>query len=90
MSDEKYRTFRVELSSHTDSRNSDAYNKDLSQRRAQSCVDYIIAKGIDPIRIIARGYGESQLVNRCADGVACTEDEHQANRRTELRLLPDE
>ena len=88
MSDEKYRTFRVELSSHTDSRNSDAYNKDLSQRRAQSCVDYIIAKGIDPIRIIARGYGESQLVNRCADGVSLfTEDEHQANRRTELRLV---
>ena len=101
-----YRTYRIEFSSHTDCRNDEAYNLDLSQRRAQSCVDYIVSKGIDPSRIIAKGYGESRLLNGCADIVTCgcpgknnqidpncrecSEAEHQANRRTELRLLPDE
>jgi outer membrane protein OmpA-like peptidoglycan-associated protein len=80
---------RVELSSHTDSRASFEYNQDLSQRRAQSCVDYIIGQGVSSTRIIARGYGETQLVNHCGDGVECSEELHQQNRRTELRLLTD-
>lgn len=78
---------RVELSSHTDSRAPDAYNLLLSQNRAQSCVDYIVAQGVEPTRIIARGYGEARLVNGCKDGVDCTDEEHQMNRRTELKLL---
>lgn len=81
---------RVELSSHTDSRGSDSYNMKLSQRRAQAAVDYIISQGIVKSRLIAKGYGESKLLNRCANGVKCTEEEHQLNRRTEMKVVcPD-
>ncbi len=76
----------IELGSHTDCRASDKYNMDLSQKRAESAVRYIIFHGIDPTRITARGYGESRLVNRCDDGVKCTEEEHQMNRRTEFTI----
>lgn len=75
-----------ELSSHTDSRATDVYNLVLSEARAKSAVDYLIRSGVNEKRIVARGYGEKQLVNRCKDGVECTEDEHQANRRTEFRV----
>lgn len=78
---------RIELSSHTDSRGSASYNKRLSQARAQSCVDYLLTKGIKKSQIIAKGYGESQLVNKCKDGVKCSEEEHQENRRTEVKIL---
>ena len=77
----------VELSSHTDSRGEYDYNITLSNNRSQSCIDYIISKGIDAEHIIAKGYGESKLVNPCADNVPCTDEEHQQNRRTELKLL---
>ncbi len=76
----------AELSSHTDSRASDAYNIELSQKRAESAVRYIVLQGVAPSRITAKGYGESQLVNRCSNGVACTEAEHQQNRRTEFKI----
>ena len=72
----------VTLGSHTDARGSDDYNQRLSQRRAQSVVDFLTSRGVAAGRILARGYGESQLTNRCADGVDCTEAEHQENRRT--------
>lgn len=78
---------RIELSAHTDARGSATYNKKLSQRRAQSCVDYLVARGISPSNIIAIGYGESLLVNKCKDGVNCSEEEHQENRRTEVKIL---
>lgn len=78
---------KVELSSHTDSRGSDNYNQKLSQRRAQSCVTYLIDKGVDAANIIAKGYGETQLLNECSNGVECSEDDHQANRRTEIKIL---
>jgi len=77
----------VELSSHTDSRGSDEYNKTLSQKRAQSCVDYLVDKGVEQRRIVAKGYGESKLLNKCGNGVECSEEEHQANRRTEIKIL---
>ncbi len=78
---------RIELASHTDSRGDSTSNMSLSQRRAESCVSYILANSnIDKNRIAAKGYGESKLVNRCADGVVCSEAEHQNNRRTELRI----
>ncbi len=80
-------TLKIELSSHTDSRGSHAYNEALSQRRAQSAVDYLVSRGIARDRMVAKGYGETRLVNRCADGVACTAAEHQANRRTEVTVL---
>jgi len=77
----------IELGSHTDSRGSMTYNEKLSQHRAESAVKYLIKKGIDPKRITAKGYGESQLLNRCVDGVPCTEAEHQVNRRTEVKVI---
>ncbi|MBP8822264.1 MAG: OmpA family protein [Flavobacteriales bacterium] len=76
-----------ELGSHTDSRGGDLYNLVLSDARAKSAVDYLVRKGVDPDRLLAKGYGETELVNRCGDGVKCTEDEHQANRRTEFRVV---
>lgn len=78
----------VELGSHTDSRGKATYNQKLSQERAESAVEYITTEGeIDPERIKAKGYGEAQLVNKCADGVDCTEEQHQDNRRTELKIV---
>lgn len=77
----------AELSSHTDSRASNAYNDELSQKRAESAVRYIVLQGVAPSRLTAKGYGETRLVNRCSDGVECTEDEHQQNRRTEFKIL---
>jgi outer membrane protein OmpA-like peptidoglycan-associated protein len=77
----------VELSSHTDSRASDDYNMKLSQRRAQAAVDYIVSMGISRDRLIAKGYGETKLLNNCGNGVKCTEEEHQVNRRTEMKVI---
>lgn len=76
----------IELSSHTDSRAPDDYNLGLSQRRAQSAVDYLISKGIETSRMVAKGYGETQLVNGCTNDVECTEEQHQENRRTEFKI----
>ncbi|SER02588.1 OmpA family protein [Pedobacter rhizosphaerae] len=80
-------TIWIELGSHTDSRGKDAYNLKLSQKRAESAVQYIISKGIDKNRITAKGYGETQLLNRCANGVECNDAEHQLNRRTEFKIV---
>jgi outer membrane protein OmpA-like peptidoglycan-associated protein len=80
-------TLKVELGSHTDSRGSDSYNEWLSQKRSDSAVGYIINNGISKDRIIAKGYGEYQLVNHCANGVRCTEPEHRKNRRTEFKII---
>ena len=82
----KYPSLEIELGSHTDSRGSDSYNLELSQKRAEAAVVYIISKGIDSRRIKAKGYGETQLVNHCANGVPCSEAEHQQNRRTEIKV----
>lgn len=81
-----YPDMKIELSSHTDARGSDAYNEVLSQKRADAAVQYIIAKGITTDRIAAKGYGETRLLNRCGNGVACSEEEHQLNRRTEFKI----
>jgi outer membrane protein OmpA-like peptidoglycan-associated protein len=77
---------KIELGSHTDCRGSNKYNQTLSQKRAESAVAYIISRGIDKSRITAKGYGETQLRNSCADGVDCSESEHQLNRRTEFKV----
>ncbi len=77
----------IELGSHTDSRADDKYNATLSQKRAEAAVSYIVSKGVSQSRITAKGYGETQLVNRCANNVACSEEEHQANRRTEFKVV---
>ncbi|WP_018476113.1 OmpA family protein [Pontibacter roseus] len=77
---------KIELSSHTDSRESLKYNQLLSERRAQAAVDYLITKGIASDRLTAKGYGKTRLVNDCIDGVQCPEELHQQNRRTEFRI----
>jgi peptidoglycan-associated lipoprotein len=76
----------IAIHSHTDSRGSDSYNLALSQRRAQSVVDYLISKGISSQRLIAQGHGESRLINRCKDKAECDEAEHQLNRRTAFSI----
>lgn len=84
----KYPTMVIEGTSHTDSRGSDDYNQKLSERRAKSTVQYIVNNGnIDTARMVANGYGEERLTNKCSNGVKCTEAEHSANRRTEFVII---
>ena len=83
----EYSTIKIEMRSHTDARGRDSYNETLSQKRAQSAVNYLIKNGINRSRLVAKGYGEYKLLNRCADGVKCSEEEHQENRRTEFKIL---
>jgi OmpA-OmpF porin, OOP family len=78
---------RIEIASHTDSRDSDKYNMDLSQRRAQSVVNYLASKGINKKRMSAIGYGETRLKEPCPNGSDCSEAQHAKNRRTEFRIL---
>lgn len=78
---------RVELSAHTDSRGSDWYNLKLSDRRAKSTVKYLVEKGIDKSRLVPKGYGEKKLQNHCKNGVECSDEDHEANRRVELKVL---
>ncbi len=78
---------KIELGSHTDSRGSDSYNLKLSQARAQSAVNYLAQQGVEAMRLAARGYGETQLVNRCSNNVSCSESEHQQNRRTTFKVV---
>jgi outer membrane protein OmpA-like peptidoglycan-associated protein len=78
---------KLELAAHTDSRGSAGRNKSLSERRANAVVNYLTSKGIPRSRLVAKGYGESKLLNRCKDGIPCSENEHEANRRTEFRVI---
>jgi outer membrane protein OmpA-like peptidoglycan-associated protein len=84
---EKYPSLKIKANSHTDSRGPDAYNLWLSQKRADATVAYMISKGISPDRLQGEGYGETRLVNECDDGVRCTQEEHQRNRRSEFIIL---
>ncbi|WP_055446179.1 OmpA family protein [Lacinutrix mariniflava] len=78
-------TMTIKIEAHTDSRGRDAYNEKLSDRRAKSTRDYLYTRGIEPDRIeSAIGYGESQLINGCSDGVKCTDEQHQENRRSKF------
>jgi len=77
----------VEVASHTDSRGTKESNQWLSEKRAQAVVNYLIENDINSSRLVPVGYGETRLINRCEDGVACTEREHLQNRRTEFRLI---
>ncbi|HEX9958404.1 MAG TPA: OmpA family protein [Fibrella sp.] len=83
----EYPTMKIELRSHTDARSGDAYNLRLSESRARAALDYIASHGINPNRLTSRGYGESELVNDCDDGVNCAESDHQQNRRTEFKIV---
>jgi outer membrane protein OmpA-like peptidoglycan-associated protein len=81
------RNVKVEIASHTDSRSQDSYNLKLSQKRADEAVAYLVTKGIDKSRLVAKGYGETKLVNNCSNGTKCSEADHQMNRRTEFKIL---
>ena len=78
---------KVELGSHTDSRGSNAYNMRLSNNRALEAWQYITAKGIEKDRLTYKWYGEKELTNGCKNGVFCTEEDHQLNRRTEFTFM---
>lgn len=77
-------TMKLDIRSHTDSRASHQYNEALSNRRAKSTIEWLINNGVATNRLTGKGYGETQLVNLCSDGVQCTEEEHQMNRRSEF------
>ena len=77
-------TMKIDIRSHTDSRQTFKYNEALSDRRATSTMNWLIKNGIKSNRLTGKGYGETQLVNKCADGVTCSEEEHQLNRRSEF------
>ncbi len=83
----KYPNIIIQATSHTDSRAPYNYNRNLSNRRAAATKNYIVSRGISRSRITAIGYGESQLVNECADNIPCSEEKHQANRRTEFIVI---
>jgi len=80
----QYPNMKIDVRSHTDSRQTHKYNEKLSDRRAKSTMSWLVKNDIDANRLTGKGYGETQLVNKCADGVKCSEDEHQANRRSEF------
>ena len=80
----EYPTMKVDVRSHTDSRQTHKYNERLSDRRAKSTIAWMINDGIQASRLSGKGYGETQLVNKCSDGVPCSEEEHQLNRRSEF------
>jgi len=78
---------KIAINSHTDSRQTQAYNIVLSNNRAKSTRKWLIKQGISADRLTANGYGETKLVNNCSDGVDCTEEQHQANRRSEFIVI---
>ncbi|MFK8273887.1 OmpA family protein [Capnocytophaga canimorsus] len=84
---QEYPNMKIDVRSHTDSRGSDSYNMALSDRRVKSTIAWLIANGISADRLTGRGYGESQLTNHCSNGVDCSKEEHQANRRSEFIIV---
>lgn len=84
---EKYSDMVIELSSHTDARGTDSYNLSLSQKRANSAKEWLVQNGVKAPRIKAVGYGETVILNKCVNGVECTDEEHRFNRRTEFKII---
>jgi outer membrane protein OmpA-like peptidoglycan-associated protein len=78
----EYPQLNIHIESHTDSRGDDSYNMQLSERRAQSTLEWLVKKGIDRKRLSAKGYGESRLINDCKNDINCSEENHQLNRRS--------
>ncbi len=78
---------KIELSAHTDAAGNDKYNLKLSDNRAISCYEYLVANGVDLKRIVPKGYGETKLLNNCKDAKKCSEVENQLNRRVEVKFL---
>lgn len=84
---EKYSSLKIKVNSHTDSRGKDSYNLWLSEKRAESTVNYMISKGISKDRLQGEGFGETKLINKCANGVKCSAMDHELNRRSEFIIL---
>ncbi len=78
---------KIELSAHTDAVGKDDFNMNLSQKRAERCKDYLVDHGIKASRIVAKGYGETKILNGCVKWDQCTEEENQVNRRVEIKVL---
>ncbi|MFC5980587.1 OmpA family protein [Flavobacterium salmonis] len=83
----QYPNMKIDVRSHTDSRQTKKYNMLLSDRRAKATIEWFVKRGINAKRLTGRGYGESKLINRCSDDVDCTEEEHQLNRRSEFVII---
>ena len=83
----KFPEIKVSIRSHTDSQGRDSYNLNLSERRAFSSMQYLITNGIGGERLTAEGFGETQLLNECANGVECEPDKHAKNRRSEFIVV---
>ena len=79
----------IEITGHTDSRGDEDYNLNLSQKRVDAVLNFLVSSGVDAKRISGKGYGESKLINDCDDNTPCSDEEHAENRRTELRLYQD-
>jgi len=79
---QEYKELNIYIESHTDARGEDLYNELLSEKRAQSTLNWLVDQGIDRKRLSAKGYGEKKLVNECFNGIKCSEEEHQLNRRS--------
>ncbi len=84
---EKYPSLKIKTNSHTDSKGKDSYNLWLSKQRAKSTMKYMVSKGISAGRLKSEGFGETKLVNKCSNGVRCSREEHQLNRRSEFIIL---
>lgn len=84
---ETYPKLHINIRAHTDSRGDDSYNKKLSERRAKSTLDYIVSRGVSKSRLTSEGLGETELTNGCNNGVPCSKDEHQKNRRSEFVIV---
>lgn len=80
----EYPTIKIDIRSYTDSRGDDAYNFWLSDQRVKETMRWMIQRGIDPRRLTGRGYGKTNLINHCSDGISCTETEHRVNRRCDF------
>ena len=83
----RYKSMRIEIRSHTDSRSTTEYNQKISEGRSKAVTKYLVKRGISARRLEVSGYGESQLLNECADGIECTEEQHAVNRRTEFKVI---
>lgn len=83
----QYPTLKIDVRSHTDSRQTHKYNQRLSDRRVKATIAWLVQEGIAVERLSGKGYGETQLINQCADGVKCSEEEHQLNRRSEFIVI---
>lgn len=86
----KYPKLKVEIGSHTDSRENDSYNLKLSEQRTNSVLSWLLNQGVSPLQLRGKGFGETKLINSCSNGSNCTEEEHQLNRRTEFVILNPE